>query len=150
MNFRKATLSNHIALTELTKRSKAHWDYSAEQMEKWVDELTITKEYIATYEVFKLETKAKEILAYYSYKRLSEEEAELDNFFIDPDHIGQGWGRIMLVDFFRKILMDNIKSIILYSDPHAQGFYEKYGFEVVGQWESSVPNRFLPIMKKHL
>lgn len=41
-------------LTDITKKLKAYWGYSEEQMEYWSDLLTISKAYIETNHVYKL------------------------------------------------------------------------------------------------
>jgi len=38
----------------------------------------------------------------------------------------------------------------LEADPNATNFYLKMGFKIIEQKESSIPNRFLPIMEKDL
>jgi len=82
MRIEKAKNIDNIEISVLTAWSKAHWNYSSEQIEKWKDDLTISFEYI----------------------------------YLD-------------------------------SDPNAEKFYQNLGFKVVGQLESSIKNRFLPIME---
>ena len=51
MRIKLAKHIDNIELSELTVRSKAHWNYSLEQIEKWKDDLTISAEYIDKNEV---------------------------------------------------------------------------------------------------
>lgn len=62
----RAKPDDHQVLTDITKKSKAYWGYSAEQMEEWSDLLTITEEYIKTNEVYHLSINDVTI-AFYSY-----------------------------------------------------------------------------------
>jgi len=39
------------------------------------------------------------------------------------------------------------ESIELDSEPKAEKFYAKFGFKFIGQLESSIKNRFLPVME---
>ena len=68
MTIEKATIEENGILTEITKKSKAHWGYSQEQILKWANNLTITKAYIEKNDVYKLVSQDK-IMGYYSYIR---------------------------------------------------------------------------------
>ena len=46
MTIEKANNADHQLLTEITKKSKAYWGYSEEQIEIWSKFLTITSLYI--------------------------------------------------------------------------------------------------------
>ena len=54
MKIEKACINDNEILTAITKKSKAYWGYSEEQIIKWNDSLTITATYIETNSVFKL------------------------------------------------------------------------------------------------
>lgn len=43
MRIEKATIQDTEILTQITKKSKAYWGYSEQQMAKWNDNLTITQ-----------------------------------------------------------------------------------------------------------
>jgi len=139
--------SDHQILSHITQQSKAHWGYSPEQLEKWREELTISPQYIEQNEVYKLEID-QEIIAYYAYIVLEDGLVELDNMFVLPDYIGQGYGKYLMNDFMERVKAAGFKTIRLYSEPHAEKFYRKLGFKVVGQFESSIKGRFLPIMER--
>ena len=66
MKIEKASVNDNQILTEITKKSKAHWGYSEEQILKWNDNLTITTAYIENNSVFKL-INNDETVGYYSY-----------------------------------------------------------------------------------
>lgn len=133
-------------LTELTMRSKAYWNYGSEQVEKWRNELTVSKEDIDENEVYKLVVK-DDLIGYYLFIKLNEEDVTLDRFFVDPKYIGKGYGKVLMDDCLDRLQKMGFKKVTLNSDPHAEKFYEKVGFKVVGQLESSIKNRFLPIME---
>jgi len=136
-------------LTELTLASKAHWGYSPGQMALWTNELTIDPAYIATNKVYKLLLQNK-LIGYYSYYLLNKTQVYLDNLFIHPDHIGNGYGCVLMQDFLTRIQNSGLTSIQLESDPNAKNFYLKFGFIVVELKESSIKGRYLPIMEKSL
>ena len=149
MKITKANISDAKKLTELTIRSKANWDYSPEQIEKWKEELTITQEYIANNSVYKLIVDER-LIGYYSFFQISDGKAKLDNVFIEPEFIGKGYGKTLINDFLKRIESIGFKKVTLDSDPNAEIFYESLGFKMVGKLESSIKNRFLPVMEMEI
>lgn len=145
----KAAINDHSVLTDITQRSKAHWGYSGEQMEKWRNVLTISKTYIEINNVYKLVV-TPVIAGYYSYYSEDVATIKLDNLFILPDYMGKGLGKLLLDDFIMRAKKDNAKSIILESDPNAETFYAKHGFVTTGQAETGTTGRYLPIMELDL
>lgn len=149
MNIQKAKIEDHIRLTEITKKSKAYWGYSDEQMEKWSNNLTITIEYIETNSVFNL-VDENQIIGYYSYLRLENNQVKLNNLFILPEYIGKGFGSFLMNDFVERMRNEKCQKIILDSEPNAEQFYQKIGFTKIGEFETSIKNRFMPIMEMNL
>lgn len=148
MEIEKANLVDNEILTEITKKSKAYWGYSQEQILKWNNNLTISKEYINKNQVFKLLNDNK-IIGYYSYI-IKEKKVKLDNLFILPEHIGKGFGKFLINDFLKRMREEKFKRIILNSEPNAEKFYLKVGFKKIGEFETSIKNRFMPIMELNL
>ena len=141
----KANNDDHTILTEITKKSKAYWGYSDEQMNAWNEALTIKEEYIQNNEVYKLLNNSSTV-AYYSYFSIYENTVKLDNLFVLPNEIGKGYGKLLMSDFILKIKKSGKSKIILDADSNAEKFYESFGFTKIGQIETSIQNRFLPIM----
>jgi ribosomal protein S18 acetylase RimI-like enzyme len=149
MNIQKTKIEDHIRLTEITKKSKAYWGYSDEQMKKWSNNLTITIDYIETNPVFNL-VDENQIVGYYSYLRLENNQVKLDNLFILPEYIGKGFGSFLMNDFLERMRNEKCRKIILDSEPNAEQFYQKIGFTKIGEFETSIKNRFMPIMEMNL
>lgn len=149
MIIKKAIPNDHKLLTEITKKSKAYWGYSQEQIENWSQFLTVSKEYIETKSVYNLIVDDK-IIGYYSFFHESENTIKLDNLFILPDFIGKGFGKIVMNDFLVRIKNSNVQKVILNSEPNAEEFYLKFGFVKVGEIETSIKDRYLPIMELNL
>jgi N-acetylglutamate synthase-like GNAT family acetyltransferase len=143
----KATPSDSSILTEITKKSKAYWGYSPEQIESWAAQLTVSEEYLQNYTAYNLVLENK-IIGYYAFKQVDASTIKLDNLFLLPDHIGKGNGRLLMEDFLKRVRDPKIDKLVLHSEPFAEAFYTKFGFTVVGQMETSIPGRFLPIMEK--
>lgn len=149
MTIKQASIHDNEDLTEITKKSKAYWGYSDEQIALWSEILTITKEYIETYSIYKLVVDAK-IIGYYSFIYENGHTVKLDNLFVLPDFIGKGFGKILLNDFLLHIHNKGIKKVILQSDPNAEMFYKRFGFIKTGQIETSIKDRYLPVMELNI
>lgn len=146
MTIELANKSDHKILTIITKKSKSYWGYSEEQIKIWSDQLTITESYIETNAVYKLVVD-KTTIGYYSYFHENEKTIRLDSLFVLPKCIGKGFGQILMVDFLNRLHSLEIDKVILDSEPNAESFYAKFGFIKVGAIETSIKNRFLPIME---
>jgi GNAT superfamily N-acetyltransferase len=64
--------------------------------------------------------------------RVSGEQAELDHLWIDPSHMGRGFGRLLLRHAAKRALERGVRELTIDSDPNAAGFYESMGAERVG------------------
>lgn len=146
MNIELADKKDHEILTTITKSSKAYWGYSKEQIEIWSEQLTITESYIETNAVYKLVLDTATI-GYYAYFHENEKSTRLDNLFVLPDYIGKGFGQILMDNFLNRMKSMGINTIILHSEPNAESFYARFGFVKVGAIETSIKNRFLPVME---
>ncbi len=146
MKIEKALNTDANELTELTIRSKSHWNYSNEQIEEWRDDLTVTEIYILEKEVYKL-MNGNDLIGYYSYIRLNNLDVKLENLFLEPKFMNQGLGKMLMTDFLQRIQKSKFKKVILDADPNVEKFYTKFGFKVIGKLETSIKNRFLPQME---
>lgn len=146
MEIFKAGIDDHEVLTTITKKSKAYWGFSEDILKEWEDLLTVTKSYIEINEVYKL-VQEDQIIGYYSYFSIDENTIKLDNIFILPEFIGKGFGKILMNDFLKNIRQLGINKITLDAEPNAEKFYKTFGFETIGQLESSIKERYLPIME---
>ncbi len=149
MKIAKAKLSDSKHLTALTIRSKAHWNYDEKQILEWIPDLTITKKYFEESEIFKL-SQNNQLIGFYAYRIENKTDLKLDFLFVEPDCIGKGYGELLLSDLIRRSQVKKINRVLVESDPNSEGFYFNYGFRVIGKFESSIKDRFLPIMELHL
>ena len=145
----KATTDDAEILTNITKKSKSHWGYSNEQIESWSSQLTITTNYIETNKIYKLVINDL-VVGYYSYVILEENVVQLDNLFVLPEYIRKGLGTFLMSDFLDRCKALKFQKVVLDADPNAENFYKKNGFKTIGQIETSIKDRFLPIMELHL
>ena len=149
MRIEKVNTTDSEILTQITKKSKAYWGYSAEQIQKWEVSLTISQDYIREHDVFKL-VKDSVIIGYYSYLFEDGKNVKMDNLFILPEYIGKGFGKYLFLDFLNRMKEAEIQTIQLDSEPNAEGFYSKMGFVKIGAFETSIKDRFMPVMEMKL
>ena len=149
MTIERANTEDSTMLTELTKQSKAFWGFSEETLANWSHLLTISEEYIQENSVFKL-IENGEIIGYYSFIKIDEKTLKLDNLFISPKYIKHGFGSILMAHFLDQAKLLKIEKITLDAEPNAEMFHKKFGFITIGALESSIKNRFLPIMELKL
>ncbi|MEM1323917.1 MAG: GNAT family N-acetyltransferase [Bacteroidota bacterium] len=145
MEILPAQRTDAALLSQITKRSKAHWGYSATQLAAWDAELSLSEEYIESHHVFKLLI-ADVVLAYYSLKIPTPRLAHLDNLFVLPEHMGKGYGKALLQHALALSRSQACHQLRLDADPNATPFYLKHGFRIIDQLPTSIPNRFLPVM----
>lgn len=145
MRIEPAKRTDAAQITELTLRSKAYWNYDAKHIEAWRDELTTTAKHIDEHNIYKL-VDGDTLIGFYAYYFENKTEINLDNFFVAPEYIGQGFGKVLMLDFLKRIESTKAETIILVADPNAEKFYKHMGFKSVGKRESSIKGRFLPIM----
>lgn len=145
MEIIKAEITDNEILTTITKMSKAYWGFPEDILNEWEQLLSVTKDYIEKNKVFKL-VHNNQIIGYYSYFPIDENTIKLDNIFILPEFIGKGFGKILMNDFLKNIRQLGTIKITLDAEPNAEEFYKTFGFKTIGKLESSIKDRYLPIM----
>lgn len=75
--------------------------------------------------------------------RISEEMAELEDLFVDPDWMRQGIGAALVLDASERLRTLGIARLEVTANPHAMDFYEYMGFVGVG----TVDTEFYPALR---
>ena len=98
LTIRNARPTEADAISELAFRSKAYWGYSREFMDACRDELTVTQQLINSDQLDYViaEHKAR-LVGFYAIKQCSHHEYELEALFVDPEFIGKGIGKILMI-----------------------------------------------------
>ncbi|MCT4699871.1 GNAT family N-acetyltransferase [Tenacibaculum haliotis] len=136
-------------LTNIALISKAYWGYPNELIESWRSDLTVTPKMIEDAFVYKFVQNNK-IAGFYILNQPIKNNIELEMLFILPEFIGKGIGKRLLLHAFEKARKLNINKLTLLADPNAVDFYKSQGFIIIDKKESTIPNRFLPIMQADL
>ncbi|MCO6479836.1 MAG: GNAT family N-acetyltransferase [Phaeodactylibacter sp.] len=133
------------ALSTLAWRAKQHWGYPEEWMQRWKEELTIHPKYIETHKVVKA-MEGNELAGFYALQPHPKYGCtEIGHFWIDPPFMGKGIGRAAFLNLLDALRRKGESRLIIESDPYAAGFYERMGAVQIGQLESSIPGRYLPV-----
>jgi GNAT superfamily N-acetyltransferase len=133
-------------LSDLAFRSKGYWPYDAAFLEACRAELTLTPEYIDTHPVYLCETEGR-IVGFYA---LDDQPpgGELDDLFVEPDAIGQGYGKRLFLHATETAKRRGWSFMRIESDPHAEPFYLAMGAIRVGEVPSgSIPGRVIPLCR---
>lgn len=142
MSIRPADPSEADVLTELALRSKAHWGYPIEWLDRWRPELTVTQTELVEHAAFVSECDGR-IAGFYLLRPATRPNtAELDFLFVEPAVFGSGIGESLFRHAIGTARTLGYKSMTWGSDPNADGFYVKMGARKVGERVSStVPGR---------
>jgi GNAT superfamily N-acetyltransferase len=132
-------------LTELALRSKAHWGYDADFLAACFPLLTVSTDSIAHGWVYVLEDEGQ-IVGFYSLMTPAE-TTELDMLFIEPAHIGRGYGAQLFRHACHTAYALGVRRLTVESDPDAEPFYVRMGMERFGERESTLrAGRMLPLL----
>ena len=119
------------AINDLAFRAKAHWGYSAAQMEAWRADLAIAPSLIAR----------QQVVVALRNGTLSGVVAidgdsgvwRLEHLWVDPAALGQGTGRLLLHAACALAYRLHADTLTIDSDPNAAGFYRACGAQQIGE-----------------
>ncbi|MEM7444309.1 MAG: GNAT family N-acetyltransferase [Pseudomonadota bacterium] len=147
---RLARFQEAVELTDLAKRSKAHWGYDADFMRQSADALTVTEQAIAQGRVWVAERNGH-LMGVASIDEADEESGcdyELALMFVDPDAMGEGLGRMLFEQAVIGVRERGGETMEILSDPDAEPFYRRMGATPIGDAPSdAIPGRRLPLLK---
>jgi GNAT superfamily N-acetyltransferase len=143
---RRAALGEAAALRDLAHRSKAHWPYSAEFLAAVEPLLQLDEHDLVEHQVWVMESDGA--VAGWHRVTLRGELAELEDLWLEPQHIGSGLGRV-LFEHAVEIAVDHRASRLEWdAEPYAEGFYRAMGGEEIGRSQSAAEaGRTLPRMR---
>ncbi len=145
MEIRPATADEAEALSALAFRAKAHWGYPDDFMAACRAELTYAPEEVGSGGYHVAEENGQ-VRGFYALSKVSPTAMELDALFVEPEHVGRGYGRVLLEHALKACRHAGAERLVLQADPNAAGFYESLGAARIGERPSeSIPGRQLPL-----
>lgn len=145
VTYREAKPSDREALAAVARAAKAHWDYPAEWLELWRDELVLSPEEIDAWYVPVAETEGR-IVAFAAVSR-NGDQAEIEHLWVLPSHMGQGLGRALFGRAIARCRERGVTEVEVVSDPNALGFYQAMGGELVRHQPTQPAPRTLPVLR---
>lgn len=146
MRIRAAASGEGRFLSDLALRSKAHWGYSRDFIERCRGPLTVTEDFVRECAVFVLEHEHR-IAGFYGMLREGP-DAVLEFLYVEPDAIGQGCGRKLWQHAVERARLLEARHLLVDADPNAERFYLEMGAERIGEVASEVdPSRRLPLLR---
>jgi GNAT superfamily N-acetyltransferase len=145
---RRARPEEAPLLTELVMHSKAYWQYDPMFLAEARRILEFKPEkFLPDFHVYVLDVEG-ELAGFCSLIPLGDNKIELYDLFVEPSHIGQGYGRELwdyAVNLARKL---GFQTLILTVDPNAEPFYVRQGAIRIGEKPSPIrPDYRLPVME---
>ncbi|MCZ8431171.1 GNAT family N-acetyltransferase [Achromobacter ruhlandii] len=126
MRFRPASLSDIPRLGQLALASKAHWGYSARQLEQWREDLTPRESWLDTGPFVVAENDAG-VIGFYTLAAAGNGAWALENLWLDPKWIGQGFGRALFAHAVETAGQRGATVLTIDAEPHAEAFYLAQG-----------------------
>jgi GNAT superfamily N-acetyltransferase len=144
LTIRPARAGEGHALSALALRSKAHWGYESQFLEKVAPLLTFTEAELVGAPVYVLCAGDEAV----GVCRLggSPPEGELEDLWLDPALIGHGQGRRLFEHAVRAARELGFRSLLIEADPNAEGFYMAVGAARIGT-RRSPSGRTLPLLR---
>lgn len=150
-----ANKSDIKAINELMRKSKSYWGYDEEFINKFMRHFQVTPasfdKSITKLLYDKQDTGSQNLVGFYSLCADPNNHFELVDFFVHPNFIGKGFGKKLWIYLLETIHKLGKQEFIVWSDPFAEGFYEKMGCEKIGTRESPMmPGRHPAVFKYSL
>lgn len=145
MNIRHATRADAATLSQIAMAAKAEWGYSADDLERWRAELTISEDSIGSLPTYVAE-QGTAIAGFYQIDT-RKEPPWLDHLWIHPQSMRRGIGRALLSHAAALVKSAGHTSLAIDSDPNAEPFYLACGALRFGSVPASIrdqPDRFRP------
>ena len=142
---RKARPLDANELSAVAFAAKRHWGYPEEWIQLWMDELTVSPEYIEKNIVIS----AVENCRIVGWCALVDDagSCRLDYCWVLPEAMQLGIGRQLIEQAFTLAAGLGFAAMKVIADPNALGFYQKLGFKHIGTYPSSPKSRILPVLE---
>ena len=132
-------------LSRVAHAARAHWGYSRKYLKLWAEDLTISPQFVQDNVVFCAE-RAGSPVGFYAIES-TDHGWEIGHLWVRPEHMGTGVGKALLCHAADWARARGIETLRVVSDPHAEGFYTRFGARRVGRAPSIPEGRTLPVLE---
>ena len=139
MTIRPAVETEAQLLSALAMRAKAHWGYSAEALDGWREQLTVSPADVRGKPTF-VAVAGTDIVGFYSLCT-SQGVWELDNLWVLPEFMHRGIGRALLSHALETAARGGAAQVIVDADPNAETFYLESGAVRRGVVPAPIPGQ---------
>lgn len=145
---RAAEIDDVDVMTKISISAKQSNGYDDAFMDACRDELTVTVAHLCQGEYW-VACDGTQIIGCASLcPDKDHHSGQIHSFFIDPDHQGQGVGRMLWDHLLMRAHAYGMSDVRLDADPNAVPFYKALGFESAGEVPSgSIAGRSIPHMR---
>jgi len=137
MNLRRGVPADIPVLDAIAIAAKAHWGYSAQQLEAWRTDLSVAAETLKVRPVCVAE-EHNQVVAFVQVAT-DVHPWELWAMWVLPASMGRGVGTALLAWATEFAASHGQSEIAIDSDPNAEGFYKVRGALVVGRVAAPIP-----------
>jgi GNAT superfamily N-acetyltransferase len=146
VRIRDANMAEAAALAELQRRSSSVWEEDRLALERHPDAIFAPTEAIRQGHVRVAVDDEGSLLGFCAAFAHADGAWELDDLFVEPEHMRSGVGRALVEDAAARARAAGARRVAVTANPRAYGFYERVGF-VFGE---TVQTRFYPARRMHL
>lgn len=129
---RQARIAERLLLEDLQRRASLASPSDQAQLLAHPDAIELPAEQIAAGLVYVAERQGR-IVGFGVMLPQSEDEAELDGLFVEPDNWKQGIGRLLVAHLERVAIDAGATWLRVLANPDALSFYEACGFTRIGE-----------------
>lgn len=130
MQIRRAQPHEAELLSAIARQAKAHWSYSAAQLDAWHDALSIGAASIMSWPTWVAELDGR-VAGFYALDDTPPSWV-LEHLWVVPECMGRGVGRALLAHAAQLAAQRGAPAIDIDADPHAEAFYLVCGARRVG------------------
>jgi len=148
LTIRRAMAGDAAVMTRIAFAAKRHWGYPEAWIQLWRDELTVDPAYPERAIAF-LAERCGETVGWCGFSE-SSGVWEIDHFWVAPAAMGAGVGSRLLRHGVNFLVSRGVGALRILSDPHAVGFYKKFGAMQIGEEPGRPEGRMLPVLTLRL
>lgn len=150
VTLRPMTVADLGVVSHLGISSKASWGHASQLMEIFAKELTLEASALEQLSTAQVACQNGQILGYFTIREHADGILELEHLFVHPEHFGRGIGQDLLEAALTSATAAGAEKLTVIADPDSAGFYERFGATRVGEHQSSIAGRVIPIYEFQL